>query len=550
MHSDAARTIELLLLLLLAVAALAALARRLQIPYPILLVLGGLVLGFVPGLPRVALEPDLVFLLFLPPILYGAAWFTSWRDFRANLRPIALLSFGLVFATTVSVAAVARAIVPGLPWAAAFVLGAIVSPPDAAAATAVVQRLGVPRRIVTVLEGESLINDAAALVALRFAVAATVTGTFSLGEAAIRLAFVSVGGVAVGLALGWLVVWIERRLDDPPIEITLSFLAPMAAYLVAETARVSGVLAVVAAGLYVSRRSARLFSADARLRANAVWDLAIFLINGLIFILIGLQLPRVLEALSERPFAALLWQGAVVSLTVILVRIAWFFPATYLPRILSRRIRERNPTPSWRNVTIVAYTGLRGVVSLAAALALPLEVAGGAPFPARDLILFLTFCVILVTLVGQGLTLAPLIRRLGVEADGGAAAEEAEARARGIAAALARLDEAARDGWAQDGAVAYLRGYYAKRAHLLGARFGRPDHEHGPNGGDGHAHPDGRDHREEHRRMLEGFQRLQHEVLRAEREVVIRLRDEGRIGDEALRRVERDLDIEELRTQG
>ena len=550
MHSDAARTIELLLLLLLAVAALATLARRLQIPYPILLVLGGLALGFVPGLPRVELEPDLVFLLFLPPILYAAAWFTSWRDFRANLRAIGLLSFGLVFATTAVVAVVARAIVPGLPWAAAFVLGAIVSPPDAAAATAVVQRLGVPRRIVTVLEGESLINDAAALVALRFAVAATVTGAFSLGEAAIQLAFVSVGGVAVGLAFGLLVVWVERRLDDPPIEITLSFLAPVAAYLAAELARVSGVLAVVAAGLYVARRSARLFSADARLRANTVWDLAIFLINGLIFILIGLQLPRVLAALSERSFAALLWQGALVSLTVIVVRIAWVFTAAYLLRLLSRRIRERDPYYPWRNIAVVGYTGLRGVVSLAAALALPLETADGSPFPERDLILFLTFCVILVTLVGQGLTLAPLIRRLGVEADGGAEEEEAEARARGIAAALARLDELAREGWTHDGAVDYLRGYYAKRAHLLGARFGRLDHAHGPNGGDGHAHADGRDQREEHRRMLADFQRLQREVLRAEREVVIRLRDEGVIGDEALRRIERDLDIEELRTRG
>jgi CPA1 family monovalent cation:H+ antiporter len=550
MHGETAQTVELILILLMAVALLATAARRFGIPYPILLVLGGLLLGFVPGLPRVVLAPDLVFLLFLPPILYAAAWFTSWRDFKANLRPIFLLSFGLVFATTVIVAVVAHAIIPGLPWGAAFVLGAIVSPPDAAAATAVVQRLGVPRRIVVFLEGESLINDAAALVALRFAVAAVVTGAFSLGEAAFQLLLVSIGGAAIGLALGWLVVWVERHLDDPPVEITLSFLAPLAAYLLAELLHVSGVLAVVVAGLYVGRRSARFFTADARLRGNTVWDLVIFLINGLIFVLIGLQLPHILEQLSSRSLATLIWQGVVISLVVILVRIAWVYPATYLPRFFSARTRAHDPYPSWRNVAVVAYTGLRGVVSLAAALALPLEVAGGQPFPARDLILFMTFCVILVTLVGQGLTLAPLIRWLGVRADDEDTAEEVKARSRGIAVAVARLDELATTGAARDGAVDYLRGYYAKRAHLVGARFGRLDHDHGMDGEADHDHHDEADHAAEHRQMLVDFQRLQQELLRVEREAVILLRDAGAIGDEVLHRIERDLDFEELRVRG
>jgi Na+/H+ antiporter len=551
MHSEAAQAIELILILLLAVAALGTLARQLRIPYPILLVLGGLALGFVPGLPQVVLEPDLVFLLFLPPILYAAAWFTSWRDFKAKLRPISMLAFGLVLATTGIVAVVAHAIVPGLPWAAAFVLGALVSPPDAAAATAVIQRLGVPRRIVTILEGESLINDAAALVAYRFAVAAVVTGAFSPGSAVAQLLLVSAGGIAIGMGAGWVVIWLERRLDDPPIEIILSFLAPVAAYLAAETVHVSGVLAVVAAGLFAGRRSSRVFTAETRLRANTVWELVIFLVNGLIFILIGLQLPHVLSALTSWPIGNLLWYGGAISLTVILVRIAWVFPSTYLPWFLIRRIREREPRPSWRNVTIVAYTGLRGVVSLAAALALPLEVAGGTPFPGRDLILFLTFSVILVTLVGQGLTLAPLIRRLGVRDDGSEEAEEeVEARTRAIGAALVRLDELAQEGWTQDGAVVYLRGYYTKRTHLVGARYGRPDHDHSPNGSTDHAHADGQDHAEEHRRMLANFQRLQRELLHAERNMVIKLRDEGLIGDEALHRIERDLDFEEVRTQG
>lgn len=550
MHSGAAQTIELILILMLAVAALGALARQLHIPYPILLVLGGLALGFVPGLPKVELEPDLVFLLFLPPILYAAAWFTSWRDFKATLRPILLLSFGLVFTTTVVVAVVAHAIVPELPWAAAFVLGALVSPPDAAAATAVVQRLGVPRRIVTILEGESLINDASALVAYRFAIAAVVTGAFSLGMATVELLLVSAGGIAIGLAAGWCVVWLERRLDDPPIEIILSFLVPVTAYLVAETVHVSGVLAVVAAGLYAGRRSPQMFTASTRLRANTVWELVIFLVNGLIFILIGLQLPRVLDDLADRPLGNLLWYAGAISLTVILVRIAWTFPAAYIPRLLFRSIREREPFPDWRNVAIVGYTGLRGVVSLAAALALPLEVAGGTPFPARDLILFLTFCVILVTLVGQGLTLAPLIRWLGVHADGDDEEEEAEARTQAITAAVVRLDELALEDWTHDGAVSYLRGYYSKRAHLVGARYGRLDHEHGPNGTGDHAHADGRDHEEDHRLALACFQRLQRELLTAERTMVIRLRDEGLIGDEALHRIERDLDFEEVRAQG
>ncbi len=550
MHSDAARTIELVLLLLIAVAALGTLARYLRVPYPILLVIGGLALGFVPRLPSIVLEPDLAFALFLPPILYAAAWLTSWREFRANLRPILLLSFGLVFITTVVVAAVACTIIPGLPWAAAFVLGAIVAPPDAAAATAVIQRLGVPRRIVAILEGESLINDASTLVAYRFAVAAVVSGTFSPGMALAALPLVSIGGVALGLAIGWLVVALERRLDDPPIEILLSFLAPLAAYLVAETMQVSGVLAVVAAGLYAGRQSSRVLTAGTRVQASTAWELVVFLVNGLIFVLIGLQLPRVLAGLAGRPIGTLLWYAAAISLTVIVARFVWVFPATYLPRLFSRQVRDSEPPPTRGGVGIVAYTRLRGVVSLAAALALPLEMANGAPFPERDLLIFLACCVIVVTLVGQGLTLAPLIRWLGIRAGDEEEVEEVAARQRGIAGALVRLDELAREERARAGAVGYLRGYYTKRTHLLGARFGLPDHEHGQDGHDDHDHDAHEDHVAAHRASLADFQWLQRELLHAEREVVIRLRDTGDIGDETLHRIERDLDFEELRIQG
>ena len=530
-----AHTVELILVLFLAVAALATLAERLKVPYPILLTLGGLALSFVPGLPRIALAPELVFLIFLPPILYGAAWFTSWRDFRANLRPISLLAFGLVLATTVAVAVVARLLLPGLPWAAAFVLGAIVSPPDAAAAAAIIQRLGVPRRIATILEGESLINDATALVAYRFAVAAVVGGTFSLGEAGGQLVAVGLGGVVVGLAVGVLVVLFEKLVDDPAVEIAISFIAPIGAYLLAEEFHWSGVLAAVAAGLYVSQRASRLMGSDTRVQAAAVWRTANFVLNGLAFILIGLQLPAILDSLGDRPLGVLLGYGAALSATVIAVRFAWVFPATYLPRLLFPHIRAREPYPNWRNVTVVAYTGLRGVISLATALALPQEVAGGGPFPERDLLIFLTFCVILATLVGQGLTLPPLIRWLGVTDDGGAEREQHKARLHAAQAALGRLDELMLEEWATEEAIGRIRDHYADRARHLAEELDIVLDELGSSE-DGH---------DPHHLKVE--QRVRREVLAAEREVIIGLRDEGVIGDEALRAIERDLDLEELR---
>src|SRR5664279_1321676 len=403
---------EIFVGLLLAVSVLALVARKVTIPSPILFVVGGLLLGLIPELPKVRLNPELVFLFVLPPLLYPAALFTSWRDFRANLRPIALLAIGLILFTTVAVAYLAHYFM-GLPLAAGFVLGAIVSPPDAIAARAIADRLKVPRRIVTILEGESLVNDATALVAYRFAVVAVVTGSFSLAHASGQFFVVGIGGNLVGWVVGWLAEQFHKRVDDAPIEITVSLLTPFVAYLSAERLGVSGVLAVVTTGLYLGRRMPELISFRTRLQAGPVWELVEFLLNGFVFILIGLQLPEVLRALSDHTnysFGRLVWYALVISLAVILIRILWVFPASYLPRLLFQRIRDNDPYPSWRHVTIVAWTGMRGVVSLAAALALPLTMQSGEPFPDRDLILFLTFIVIMATLVVQGLSLPALIR--------------------------------------------------------------------------------------------------------------------------------------------
>jgi NhaP-type Na+/H+ or K+/H+ antiporter len=539
--------IEIILGLLLAVAVLATLATRLGVPYPILLVLGGSALGFVPGLPPVALDPELVFLLFLPPLLYVSALFTSWRDFRANIRPISLLAVGLVLMTTFVVAAVVH-IVIGLPWAAAFVLGAIVSPTDAIAATTVAQRLGVPRRIVTILEGESLVNDATGIVAYRVAVAAVVTGAFSIWEAGLQFVVGATGGVAVGFAVGWLVVWARRHLsEDPSVQNIVSLLTPFVAYLAAEELphslwellhdlvgipadlHFSGVLSVVTTGLYLGRKGPYIISSGTRLQGYATWELITFLLNGLIFILIGLQLDSVVEGLDEYTAVQIVSYAVLVSLTVILVRMIWVFPATYVPRWAIRLIRERDPSPPWRSVSVIAWTGMRGVISLAAALALPLQTAAGAQFPDRDLIIFLTFCVILATLVVQGLSLPVLIRVLGLEDDHIGDKEETHGRIQVAEAAIERLDELKDEDWVREDTTERIRGMYTYRRNRFASRF------------DGD--PDGVEERSA------AYQRLMVELLGAQRQRLVRMRDEGSIGDEVMHRIERDLDLEESRLE-
>jgi Na+/H+ antiporter len=522
---------EIFVGLLLTVAVLALLARKLHIPYPILFVVGGLLLGLIPKLPKVRLDPELVFLFFLPPLLFPAALFTSWRDFRANLRPISLLAVGLVLFTTVVVAWLAHHFM-GLPLAAGFVLGAIISPPDAIAATAIADRLNVPRRIVTILEGESLVNDATALVAYRFAVTAVVTGSFSLAHASGQFLLVGTGGILVGLLIGWLAGQFHKRVDDAPIEITVSLLTPFAAYLSAERLGVSGVLAVVTAGLYLGRRMPELLTFKTRLQGGPVWEMVEFLLNGFVFILIGLQLPEVLSALSGNaiPVSQLIWYALLISFAVILVRILWVFPATYLPRLIFKELCKSDPCPRWQHVTVVAWTGMRGVVSLAAALALPLTTQAGSPFPGRDLILFLTFIVILVTLVVQGLSLPPIIRWLGIKDDGSMEKEEREARLQANRAALARLNKVAESDPAQADALQRLRIEYED--HIRQVEGAEPESAGTPL-----------------RRFSSEYERMSREALLQERRTILELRNQSVISDEVLRRIQRDIDLAEARLQ-
>ena len=525
--------------LLMAVAGLVMLARLFRVPYPVFLVVGGLVLSFVPGLPEVELPPELVFLIFLPPLLYSAAFFSSVREFKANLRPITLLAVGLVLVTAFTVAVVAHLAI-GLSWPVAFVLGVIVSPTDPVAATAIAKQLGVPRRIVTILEGESLINDGTALVLYRTAVAAAVAGGFSVFEAGLDFVLSSIGGVVIGLVVGWVTARVRRWVEDPLVEITISLFTGYAAYLPAEELGVSGILAVVAAGIYLGWYSPVMTAPRVRLQAFSVWEVLPFLLNSVLFILIGLQLPLVVERLSgEYSMASVVLYGALVSLVVIVTRLLWVFPKAYLPRrLLPRRLRELDPYPPWQHVVVIGYTGMRGAVSLAAALALPLTVEGGALFPGRDLILFLTLCVIVLTMVPQGLSLPLIIRRLGLAGDvAEEEREEIEARQLVAEAGLARLDELKGEDWVREDTAERMRDLYEFRRRRFAARLtGQSENGEGENG----------DNYEE---RSEAYQRFRRELLGAEREELLRLRDQGRLSDETRRRIERDLDLEDARLE-
>jgi CPA1 family monovalent cation:H+ antiporter len=543
------KQLDEILVLLVAVAILALVARKISLPYPILLVLGGLGLAMIPDLPKMKLQPELVFVIFLPPLLFPAALFTSWRDFHANLRPISLLAIGLVLFTTVSVGYFTHYLIAGFPLAAAFILGAIISPPDAVAATAITERLRVPRRVVTIIEGESLVNDAIALVALQFAVRALTTGTFSLAHASLDFVVVGLGGILIGLAVGWLASQVQRRLNDPPVQVTISLLTPFAAYLPADQLGLSGVLAVVTTGLYMGWRSPEIVNSRMRLQAGPVWEMIVFLLNGLVFILIGLQLPEVLKDLTSsakvvREFAGqtisfprLCRHAILISLLVILVRFIWVFAATYLPRLLSKKLRLRDPLPDWRPVVIVAWTGMRGVVSLAAALALapPSGLLGDLPSAEgeiiSDLIIFFTYVVILVTLVFQGLTLPLLIRWLNVVDTGETEREEREARLKANLAAMARLAELERQEEHSSELVQRLRVEYEDRIRQLEA-CGQAE----AGSGAGIYSSD--------------FEYLQLETLRVERQTILQLRNERVINDHVLRRIQRDIDLAEARLEG
>jgi monovalent cation/hydrogen antiporter len=498
----------ILLAILAAVTALTVLAPVLRVPYPILLVLGGLAIGFIPGVPGLTMPPELVLVGVLPPLLYSAAFFTSLRDLRADFEAIGLLAVGLVVATMVGVAVVVH-FLTDLSWPASFVLGAVVAPTDPIAATAIARRMGVPRRIVTIVEGESLINDASALVLYGVAVTAVVTGAFSFWDASLEFVVSVVGGIAIGLGVGWVVALVRGRLDNIPAEILISLLTGYLAYIPAEAVGVSGVLAAVVVGIYLGWRSPEISTPAMRIQGIAVWETLVFVVNALLFTLIGMQLRPILDSLSGRSAVELIADAVVVVAAVMAIRIVWVLAARQYP-------------------AIVGWMGLRGAVSLAAALALPLESDAGAPFPGRDLIIFLAFSVILGTLVVQGLTLPKLLRLLRLEDDHLEEKEDTKARIHAAEAALARLEELVDEDWVRPETAERLRGLYGFRRSRFQARFDGED--------DGSIEQQSQD-----------YQRLRRELLDAERAAVVGLRRDGRISDEVMRRVQRDLDLEDAR---
>jgi len=519
--------VETVLALLVPTTVLAVLAKKISVPYPIVLVIGGSLLAFVPGLPVPRLDPQLVFLLFLPPILYAAAYFTSWRDFRDSLPSITLLAVGLVAATTAAVALAFHAVVPEAGWGAAFVLGAIVSPPDAVAATAIAQRLHLPRRIVTILEGESLVNDATGLVLLKFATAAVVTGSFSAPEGALDFVLLVAGGLAVGIAIGVSFAKVQRFLDDSVLAATASLLVSFLTYIVAERLHVSGVLAVVTAGLIQGRAVPHLWNAKVRIEATAFWDTVVFVLNALIFVLIGLQLRSIVAGLSAFSRETVVDAVFATLAAAVGIRILWMFPGAYLPRLLFPAYAARSPKPPWPWVLLVGWTGMRGIVSLAAALALPSETASGVPFPARNLVLIVTFAVIFGTLVVQGLTLPAFIRWLGIGIDGTAWREERQARKALAEAGLSRVDTLTEE-------------------HVI------PAHQ---------VHPVRQELLDRLRQLVreepvdpvpnstpERIRWIRRESLTAQREKLLLLRQEEAIGDDVLHRLQHELDLEEMRS--
>jgi monovalent cation/hydrogen antiporter len=518
--------VELIAGLLACAVALGWLARKLNVPYPIALVVGGAALGFLPFGPKIELDPNLVLVTILPPVLYVAALQTSWRDFKRNIRPITLLAVPLVIVTTAAIAWVMKLLVPDVPWAVAFALGAIVSPPDAVAATAVLNRLRIPTRVVTILEGESLVNDATGLVLYKFAVAAALTGAFSLPDATVQFFTVAIGGVLLGMLLGRVFVAIHRWLQDSLIEILLSLLLPYVAYLAAEAVHVSGVLAVVAAGLVRARFAPEVFSAESRIQVQAVWNTFEFLMNCVAFILIGLQLNGIVAGIWSVPKQHLGWLALAVCVTAVATRFLWVFPATYLPILANPTRRARDPYPSWRPVAIVSWCGMRGIVSLAAALALPLALPDGSPFPSRNLVIFLAFAVIFFTLVVQGLTLAPLIKLLGQGTDWSPVEEEHLARAAMARAGLIEVERFSREEGVPSDIRDPVRLEYEIRMQAA-----------------------------EPRQLAFSFAdnlalRLRRAVVRAERRELIRLWREEVIGAEVLQSLQRELDFEEARLNG
>ena len=515
--------------LLVAVAGLGALARWLSVPYPIVLVVGGALFGFIPGVPTVKLNPSIVLVVFLPVLLYGAAFFANLGDIRANLRAITLASVGLVLATMVAVAVVAHELV-GIPWSAAFALGAVVSPTDPLAAGLIMRRLDVPRRLVSAAEGEGLFNDATALVAYRVAVGAVVAGTFSLGHATLALIADATGGIAIGLAVGWVIAEIRKRTPDPQLSVTISLVSGYAAFIPADAVGASGVLAAVTTGIYMGIRGPSIIAPRTRLQGFFAWDLLAFIINSTLFVLVGVQLRTIVQNLSGYSTMTLVGWALAISGVAVIIRIVWFFTVPYLVRLLDRRPSQRARRIPARNRLLLGWSGMRGAVSLAAALALPLSTNDGTPFPDRDLILFLTFAVIFTTLVVQGLSLPALIRRLGISDDGAAEQEELRGRLVATKAALAQIDALAKEDWTRDDTIERLRAAYEYRKRRLSARAGKIED-------DGY----------EDRSLA--YQHAVQTVLGAQRDALVQLRSTGTISNETMNRIIRELDLEESRLE-
>jgi Na+/H+ antiporter len=523
--TEALAQAELFIILLAATFGLVALASRLRVPYPILLVLGGLALAFVPGLPPVQLAPEMVFIVFLPPILWAAAYFTSFRDFKRNLPAISLLAVGLVLVTTLAVGWVAHAIIPGIGWAAALCLGAIVSPPDAVAATAVLSRIGVPRRVIVVLEGESLVNDASALVLYRATVAAMVMGSFSLGATAGQFVVVAALGVVVGLVVGFLIRHSVRLMPEGFGQVAITLLGPYVAWVAAERLHVSAVLACVAGGIYVRQHFSSEVSPMVRLQARSVWQLLIFLLNGIIFILIGLQLGPLRASLAADGIGRIITWGLIITATATVTRLLWMPIGVRLARV---QAGATNPMPPASQIFIVGWTAMRGVVSLATALALPLTTADGSPLPYRTEIILVSFVVILTTLVVQGLSLAPLARVLGLSAaDESMEQEQQMARRVAAEAALAHLGTLEGHPYLPAGVLDRARTHYQQRARHFDATSEMDI-----------VCTDA---------WTEAQRLVRHTLLDAERRAVITLRNQGEISDEVLHEVERELDVEAIR---
>ena len=522
------RSAEILVGLLGAVTVLAGAARHVGLPSPIVLVVCGLLVGLLPGLPAVDLDPDLIFFIFLPPLIYGAGFNSSPRDLRAQARRIGVLAIGLVAATTVAVAVAVKLLVPGFGWAEGFVLGAILAPTDPVAAVAIMQRLRVTPQLSAIIEGESLVNDGTGLVLYRLAVGATVSGTFSLVDGAWQLVATGAGGVAIGLAVGWLIGAVRARIDDAPIEITLSLFTPYVAYIAAEALGASGILAAVTVGLFLGARSDGFFSATARIEAQGFWNALIFLLESTLFLLMGLQFRDVAQGIEGLDAGRVTLTVAVTLAVVLGLRVAWMFSVgPFLRRLIPGDPREEPPDLGPGARLVAGWSGMRGAVSLAAALAIPADIDAGGGFPQRELIIFTVFCVIVLGLLIQGLTLPALIRATGLgrdEADD--AADEARARAAAAEAALARLDQMHAEG-DDERATAHLRELYEARL--------------------GHARAPQDDRGDSDREHVEAFERLREELLRSERAALYELHERGEISEDALRTVERDLDLQEAR---